>query len=65
MIEQGVPFGHVDTHGDYLEIDTQEDFDLAQRGWGVSAMTAFPTSVVGSLPRPQHVRDLIETPTSD
>lgn len=33
MIEQGVPFGHADTHGNYREIDTQEDFDLAQRGW--------------------------------
>jgi phosphoenolpyruvate phosphomutase len=33
MIEQGVPFGHADTHGNYREIDTQEDMDLAQRGW--------------------------------
>lgn len=33
MIEQGVKFGHADTHGDYREIDTQEDMDLAQRGW--------------------------------
>jgi len=33
MIEQGVPFGHADTHGQYREIDTQEDLDLAQRGW--------------------------------
>ena len=34
MIEQGVEFGHADTHGQYREIDTQEDLDLAQREWG-------------------------------
>src|SRR5687767_8884214 len=33
MIEQGVEFGHADTHGRYREIDTQEDLDLAQREW--------------------------------
>ncbi len=33
MIEQGVEFGHADTHGQYREIDTQEDLDLAQQGW--------------------------------
>ena len=33
MIEQGVEFGHADTHGNYREIDTQEDMDLAQKGW--------------------------------
>lgn len=33
MIEQGVAFGHADTHGLYREIDTQEDLDLAQKGW--------------------------------
>jgi len=33
MIEQGVAFGHSDTHGLYREIDTQEDLDLAQKGW--------------------------------
>ena len=33
MIEQGVALGHADTHGRYREIDTQEDLDLAQRGW--------------------------------
>ena len=33
MIEQGVEFGHVDTHGQYREIDTQEDLDLAQKEW--------------------------------
>jgi L-glutamine-phosphate cytidylyltransferase len=34
MIEQGVAFGHADTYGQYREIDTQEDLDLAQKGWG-------------------------------
>ena len=33
MIEQGIEFGHADTHGRYREIDTQEDMDLAQKGW--------------------------------
>lgn len=33
MIESGVEFGHADTHGNYREIDTQEDLDLAQKGW--------------------------------
>jgi choline kinase len=35
MIEQGVEFGHADTHGNYREIDTQEDLDLAQKGWAL------------------------------
>jgi choline kinase len=33
MIEAGVCFAHVDTPGGYMEIDTQEDFDLARRNW--------------------------------
>jgi choline kinase len=33
MIEHGVPMHHVDTPGDYREIDTQQDMDLAQRLW--------------------------------
>ncbi len=33
MIEAGVRFAHVDTPGGYMEIDTQEDFDLARRNW--------------------------------
>ena len=33
MIEQGVEFGYADTHGLYREIDTQEDMELAQKGW--------------------------------
>jgi hypothetical protein len=35
MIEQGVVFGHEDTHGQYREIDTQEDLDIAQREWAL------------------------------
>ncbi len=30
MIEDGVEIGHIDIHGGYHEIDTQEDFDLAR-----------------------------------
>ncbi|MBT3268849.1 phosphocholine cytidylyltransferase family protein [Candidatus Poribacteria bacterium] len=33
MIEASVPVGHVDTHGGYMEIDTQQDYDLARSHW--------------------------------
>jgi len=33
MIEAGERFGHVDTPGGYIEIDTQQDFDYARRHW--------------------------------
>ena len=33
MIEQGVNFAHADTQGDYMEVDTQEDFELARKHW--------------------------------
>ena len=33
MIEHGVDFGHADTPGNYREIDTQQDMDLAQTLW--------------------------------
>jgi choline kinase len=33
MIEQGERFAHVDTPGGYIEVDTQQDFDYAQRNW--------------------------------
>lgn len=33
MIESGVRFSHADTAGDYLEVDTQEDFELARKNW--------------------------------
>ena len=33
MIENGVAIAHVDTSGEYMEIDTQQDFDLARRDW--------------------------------
>ena len=33
MIEQGVPIAHVDTPGDYREIDTHEDRELAETHW--------------------------------
>lgn len=36
MIEAGVAMTHVDTPGDYMEIDTQQDFDLACRSWGMT-----------------------------
>ncbi len=33
MIETGVAMSHVDTHGGYMEIDTQQDYDLARDHW--------------------------------
>ena len=30
MIEAGVPMANADTPGNYMEVDTQEDFELAQ-----------------------------------
>jgi phosphoenolpyruvate phosphomutase len=33
MIEKGESFAHVDTPGDYIEIDTQQDFDYARKNW--------------------------------
>jgi choline kinase len=33
MIEAGVAMSYADTSGDYMEVDTQEDFELAQRFW--------------------------------
>lgn len=34
MIEAGERLAHVDTPGGYMEIDTQQDFELARRHWG-------------------------------
>lgn len=33
MIEAGVHMTHIDNQGEYMEIDTQEDFELAQKLW--------------------------------
>ena len=33
MIEAGVKMAHADTPGEYMEIDTQQDFELARRFW--------------------------------
>ena len=33
MIEAGERFGHVDTPGGYIEVDTQQDFDYARKHW--------------------------------
>lgn len=33
MIEAGVKMTHADTPGNYMEVDTQEDFDLARKYW--------------------------------
>ena len=33
MIEAGVQVAHADTPGNYMEVDTQEDFELARKNW--------------------------------
>jgi choline kinase len=33
MIEAGVQMAHADTPGEYMEVDTQQDFELAQQNW--------------------------------
>ena len=33
MIEAGVKMAHTDTPGNYMEVDTQQDFELAQQHW--------------------------------
>jgi choline kinase len=33
MLEAGIQMTHSDTPGDYMEVDTQEDFELARRFW--------------------------------
>jgi choline kinase len=33
MIDSGERFTHVDTHGGYIEVDTQQDFDYARAHW--------------------------------
>jgi len=33
MIEAGVRMAHADTPGNYMEVDTQEDFDLVRQHW--------------------------------
>lgn len=33
LIQRGVPVHKVDTHGDYMEVDTTQDYQLAQGAW--------------------------------
>lgn len=33
MVEEGVSMAHVDTHGGYIEVDTQEDYEYARTCW--------------------------------
>ena len=70
MIEQGIAFGHADTPGKYREIDTQEtwisprpcgDPDMPSGASNLRPLPLFPASIVGSIPRPLVVRELIES----
>ena len=38
MIEAGVKMSHADTPGNYMEVDTQQDFELAQKNWRGAAL---------------------------
>ena len=40
MIDAGVAMSHADTSGNYMEVDTQEDFELARRDWGSGRLCA-------------------------
>jgi L-glutamine-phosphate cytidylyltransferase len=33
MLENGATFAHADTSGSYMEVDTQQDFELAKQNW--------------------------------
>ncbi len=33
MIEAGVQMAHADTPGNYIEVDTQQDFEFARNSW--------------------------------
>jgi len=33
MIEQDIEMTHADTRGQYMEVDTQQDFELARKNW--------------------------------
>jgi hypothetical protein len=35
MIEHDVPVRHADVPGEYWEIDTQQDYDMARADWSV------------------------------
>ncbi len=60
LVQQGVTINYVTTPGDYIEIDTLEDHAYAEKYWkSLPTLQLFPTSVVGSLPRPQFVQDTI------
>ena len=37
MLERGSPFHRVDTHGGYMEIDTEQDLASAAQWWAESA----------------------------
>ena len=33
MIEKSVTMAHADVAGEYIEVDTQQDFELARQNW--------------------------------
>ncbi len=68
LIQQGVKIAFVTTHGEYIEVDTLEDYAYAQKNWRQPTPASlnkqvnqnlFPAGVVGSLPRPQFIQDIV------
>ena len=59
--DEGVSISHVDIDGGYHEIERKRDYDLARSAYAAESAGDdwFPTSVVGSLPRPAWVLDLV------
>ncbi len=60
LVQQGITINYVTTPGQYIEVDTLEDHAYAQKYWPQTPPPQlFPASIVGSLPRPQFVQDII------
>lgn len=57
--EKGVKIEFVATHGNYIEVDTLEDYEYAQKYWLKNKNQIFSAGVVGSLPRPLFVQDFV------
>lgn len=43
MIDEGVRLNHVDSAGDYLKVDPQQDYDFANKIWPVRTVTGKPS----------------------
>lgn len=53
LIERGVPVHKVDTHGDYMEVDTTQDYELAKQFWVDEPKSSSVGSGLRAAPAPQ------------